>query len=94
MPAGAMLRVLEIPDFPAFKDRDFFKSFKHPYIEDTFLLENAPSRMTALPDPVLCPAPLMGEHSLDVVRDLLGLSEDELKALTEDGILEVAEPVS
>lgn len=90
IPAGAMLRVTEIPDFPGFKDRETFVEVTHPYISETFLQERAPSRMTNIPAPELKPAPLIGEHTSELMKNWLGLSEDEIKALVEAGDLELA----
>ena len=34
------------------------------------------------------PAPLLGEHTSHVLKDLIGLTEEEYKSLEEDGVLE------
>ena len=43
---------------------------------------------TGLPEPLLSSAPLLGEHTRPVCRELLGLSEEEIDALIADGVLE------
>ena len=90
VPAGAMLRVTELPEFEAFKDRDFFIAADHPHIPDPVVMENAPSKISSVPDPLMNPAPLMGEHSREVVRDILGLDPSEIEGLTAKGVLEVS----
>ena len=40
------------------------------------------------PDRPSRPAPLLGEHTRDVARELLGLSDDEIEALVDEGVIE------
>lgn len=91
IPAGAMLRVLQIPDFAGFKDRETFTEVTHPHIGETFLMERAPTRMSNIPAPEMGPAPLIGEHSRELVRDWLGLSDEAVEAHVQNGDLELAE---
>jgi CoA:oxalate CoA-transferase len=34
------------------------------------------------------PAPLLGEHTSYVLKDLIGLTDEEYESLKEDGVLE------
>jgi crotonobetainyl-CoA:carnitine CoA-transferase CaiB-like acyl-CoA transferase len=86
VPAGAMLRVAELPDFPYFKERRFFRPAHHPHIAQPFLLEAAPVLSTHLPDPPDLPAPLMGEHTAEIMQDWLGLSPEEVALLATNGV--------
>lgn len=38
------------------------------------------------------PAPGLGQDTIDISRDLLGLADDEIATLVKDGILEVDPP--
>jgi crotonobetainyl-CoA:carnitine CoA-transferase CaiB-like acyl-CoA transferase len=93
IPAGAMLRVSELPYDPYFQLRDFFRLVRHPAISDPFYLENAPARSERLPDPAQRPAPSFGEHTIEIVRDILGLTPMEIAALFDAKVLETAAPV-
>jgi crotonobetainyl-CoA:carnitine CoA-transferase CaiB-like acyl-CoA transferase len=88
VPAGAMLRVSELPAFPYFAERSLFRASAHPRIRHKFSLENAPVRSERLPDPPDGPAPLLGEHTVQIAREVLGLSSSEISALTRDNILQ------
>jgi benzylsuccinate CoA-transferase BbsF subunit len=48
--------------------------------------ENVPVRLSATPGKVRGVAPLMGEHTHEIARDLLGLSEAEIKKLDEEKV--------
>ncbi|EIV91534.1 CaiB/BaiF CoA-transferase family protein [Frankia sp. QA3] len=84
IPAGAMLRVSELPSFPYYAERRLFRLSGHPHIRQTFYLENAPVRSGRLPDPPDNPAPLLGEHTEQILRETLGLTEAETAALMSD----------
>ncbi|MFS2008844.1 CaiB/BaiF CoA transferase family protein [Azospirillum sp. CT11-132] len=91
VPAGAMLRVAELPDFGHFKDRGFFHRMTHSLIAGAFHVENAPVRSKRLPDPKKKPAPLFGEDTVEIAQDLLGLSPRQIDDLVEKGILETGD---
>jgi crotonobetainyl-CoA:carnitine CoA-transferase CaiB-like acyl-CoA transferase len=49
--------------------------------------ENVPMRMSLTPGKVRGAAPLMGEHTHEIARNLLGLSDDEIKKLDDEKVL-------
>jgi benzylsuccinate CoA-transferase BbsF subunit len=49
--------------------------------------EGVPIRLSDTPGRVRGLAPLMGEHTHEIARELLGLSEDEIKKLDEEKVL-------
>jgi benzylsuccinate CoA-transferase BbsF subunit len=48
--------------------------------------ENVPLRLSATPGKVRGVAPLMGEHTYEIARELLGLSDAEIKKLDEEKV--------
>jgi benzylsuccinate CoA-transferase BbsF subunit len=46
-----------------------------------------PLRFSRTPAKLTRPAPLLGEHTDEVCRELLGLSEEETRKLREEGVL-------
>ncbi|WP_374690059.1 CaiB/BaiF CoA transferase family protein [Frankia sp. AvcI1] len=86
IPAGAMLRVSELPSFPYYAQRGVFRLSGHPRIRQTFYLENAPVVSDRLPDPPDIPAPLLGEHTEQILRETLGRTDAETaELLSADG---------
>jgi benzylsuccinate CoA-transferase BbsF subunit len=49
--------------------------------------ENVPMRMSLTPGKVRGVAPLMGEHTHEIAKNLLGLNDDEIKKLDEEKVL-------
>jgi crotonobetainyl-CoA:carnitine CoA-transferase CaiB-like acyl-CoA transferase len=45
-------------------------------------------RLSATPEEIERPGPLLGEHGAYVYREVLGLSDAEIDALARDGVLE------
>ena len=88
VPAGAMLRVSELPEFDYFRKRRLFREVSHPHLADPYWVETAPIASQRLADPPEVPAPLMGQHSTEIAADVLGLSPDEIARLIEAGVLE------
>lgn len=71
---------------PQLKHRDHWVRLDHPQMGNT--VYNAPpyrfARISAKPTRH---APLLGEHTTEVLRDLLGMSPAEISALAEDEVL-------
>lgn len=88
IPAGMMMRVSDLPEWDYYRQRGFFRAEVHPMIGAEMLAENAHVRSTNLPDPPGRPAPLVGEHTEDVVAEWLGLEAAEIEQLVAEEILE------
>lgn len=88
VPAARMLRVADLPDFPYFRARGVFRSEPHPYLDEPIVAERWHVRSAAGDEPPARPAPLMGEHSADVVAEWLGLGRGRIDDLVRAGILE------
>jgi crotonobetainyl-CoA:carnitine CoA-transferase CaiB-like acyl-CoA transferase len=86
--AGAMLRVSELPGFHYYVERGFFRPAVHPHVDEPFIVEAAPVRARHLPDPPDRPAPLLGEHTAEVLRDWLSMPDDQISDLLARNVLE------
>jgi len=89
--AAPMLRVSDLPDFAYFRERGFYRVEGHPYLTEAVTAERAHVRSGALGDAPTGPAPLVGEHTSEVVADWLGLPSDRIATLVESGALEPVE---
>ncbi len=85
IPAGAVLDTAELMDDPSFAARGIMQTVQHPTI--------GPYKMTSWPvrfsgrAPAVKPAPLLGQHSDEVLGEWLGLAGDELGSLRDRGII-------
>jgi crotonobetainyl-CoA:carnitine CoA-transferase CaiB-like acyl-CoA transferase len=90
VPAGAMLRVSELPQFGFFHEREFFQLLAQPQHAAPVVVDNAPLRSEGIARPPLRPAPLLGEQTRPVIREVLGLSDEEIDALLDQKVLETS----
>jgi crotonobetainyl-CoA:carnitine CoA-transferase CaiB-like acyl-CoA transferase len=88
LPAAKMLRVADLPDFPHFRERHFYRTETHPHLPAPFTAEGKPAFTQRLPDPPDMAAPLLGEHTTDIARERLGLDPREVEALLNAGVLQ------
>ena len=70
---------------PHLLSRDFVHEVHHAEHGDVRLL-GWPARMSGSSVPIE-PAPLLGEHTVDVIADDLGLSPDEVRRLDAEGVV-------
>lgn len=89
VPAGTMQRAPELLDDPHLVERGFFRTMTHPHIDGPIPTENAPAIFDVVADPPLEPAPLPGEHSRQVLRRVLGLTDAEIDDLVADDVVEL-----
>lgn len=67
--------------------RGFVVPLEHPELERTFEYAGAPYLFSETPWALRSRAPLLGEHNQQVYGDELGLTEEELVALRDEGIV-------
>jgi formyl-CoA transferase len=85
VPASAVFDTVDIFVDPHLNGRGFFKTVEHPTAGSVRLMAS-PLRMTGSETKVVR-APLLGEHSVSVLRAELGLSEDDLSELKLRGVI-------
>jgi formyl-CoA transferase len=85
IPAGAVLDTMELHDDPSFEARGIMQRMHHPTIGD-FKMIGWPVRHDGAAPPV-APAPLLGQHTADVLGDWLGLAAAEIDKLRDDDVV-------
>jgi crotonobetainyl-CoA:carnitine CoA-transferase CaiB-like acyl-CoA transferase len=88
VPAGMMQRVTDYADDPHLTERQFLRTLTHPRVRRSLPTENGPALFQHIPDPELRPAPMLGEHTRQLCRDRLGLTDTEIDQLIADDVLE------
>ena len=87
VPAGTVRSAKDIiENDPQLRHRKHWVTLDHPEMGPS--IYNAPPfRMTGVKETPHSPAPLLGEHTDSVLRDLLGIEEADIEALRNDGAL-------
>lgn len=87
VPAGIVAHAAHHLSDPQLQHRGYPKLVVQP--EYTSLLVEGPAFLGSdLPEPIVAPAPLLGEHTREVAREILGLSDDEIQDLVDQGVIE------
>jgi crotonobetainyl-CoA:carnitine CoA-transferase CaiB-like acyl-CoA transferase len=76
----------ELPDDPQVRANDYVVAFDHPRFGPTEVL-GLPLRFGATPGSVRLPAPEFGEHTEQILTELLGYSWEEVAALKEREVI-------
>lgn len=79
IPAGAVLDTRELADDASFRQRKIRQTMQHPAVGD-YVMSGWPVRFSGEPPKVL-PAPLLGQHTSDVLTDWLKMDRDAIGAL-------------
>ena len=90
VPAGNMLRLTEFIQNPHYQARNFFRILNQPSAGRPLETENGPVGFSeTLPQPEITRAPARAEHTRELAKELLGLSDQEINILVETGDLEI-----
>ena len=85
IPSGAVLDTRELADDPTFQQRKIRQTMKHPAVVD-YVMSGWPVRFGGEP-PAVGPAPLLGQHSGDVLADWLKIDNDTIGALKNEKVI-------
>ena len=85
VPCGAVLDTGEILDDPHLNARGQIHTIEHP-TRGTFRLPGCPVRLSDSPAPTAAP-PLAGQHTVEILGDVLGMSKDDVAALQARGVV-------
>ena len=85
IPGGPVLEALESADNEHFRERDYFQRIEHPD-HGTHSYTGLPFRLSDASISSPSPAPRLGQHSREVLTDLLEISSDEFESLIQSGV--------
>jgi crotonobetainyl-CoA:carnitine CoA-transferase CaiB-like acyl-CoA transferase len=87
VPAGIVAHAGDHLSDPQLRHRGYPKLVMQPGYE-SIVVEGPPFLGSDLPEPIIGPAPLLGEHTRKVAREILCLSDNEIQALIDEGVIE------
>ncbi len=86
IPVGAINDLAQVVEHPQVTARGSFIEFDHPQAGRVRAV-GSPVRLSKTPAAMRTPSPLHGQHTREVLREVLGLSTDEIAALDAAGVL-------
>ncbi|VVN67031.1 Acetyl-CoA:oxalate CoA-transferase [Pseudomonas fluorescens] len=87
VPVGAINSIAQALDEPQVKARDMLVNIPHPLKPD-FVTVGSPIKLSGTPVEYLRPAPMLGEHTDEVLKRQLGLDDGRLAELKAQGVIE------
>jgi crotonobetainyl-CoA:carnitine CoA-transferase CaiB-like acyl-CoA transferase len=87
VPAGIVQDAEDLFNDPQLKHRAHFKCLDHAQM-GPYHIATSPFKLDKCENSPLSPAPLLGEHTEMVLKEFLGMSEEELTDLVVEGVLE------
>jgi crotonobetainyl-CoA:carnitine CoA-transferase CaiB-like acyl-CoA transferase len=86
MPCAPIYSVNDIvEDEHIVKAREMIQEVNHPVAGSTKLISSA-IKMSETPPTIETPAPLLGQHTEEILKDILSYSEDKIKELKDDNV--------
>jgi len=85
IPAGPLLDTMDLENDPSFEERQIMQKIHHPTHGQLKML-TWPVRCDGLP-PRVTPAPLLGQHTKEVLRDWLELTSEQVDSLQERQVI-------
>lgn len=88
IPVGAINNIAQVTEHPQVQARKPFIEMNHPTVGRVRGV-GSPVRLSKTPAEVRTPAPVHGQHTREVMREVLKLSDAEIEALQEKGVIGV-----
>jgi crotonobetainyl-CoA:carnitine CoA-transferase CaiB-like acyl-CoA transferase len=89
VPAGAMLRAIDMPEWAYYRQRRAFRTEPYPHAAEPYVMENTQIHAPGVAEPPMLRAPLLGEQTYEIARELLALGDADIDDLVRRGVLEV-----
>jgi len=90
VPAAPVLSVAETLTHPHHVARGTVRTITDP-VAGTFQIPGMPLRFSKFPDDLPLEAPTLGQHNAEVLRDWLGMNEQEIASLESANVLQAGE---
>jgi crotonobetainyl-CoA:carnitine CoA-transferase CaiB-like acyl-CoA transferase len=81
VPAGPMYRAPDVLADPQLRSRALYTEMTHPLFDEPMPTETSAAPFRRIPRAELRPAPLQGEQTRQICREVLGMTDDEIDGL-------------
>ena len=86
VPCGAINNLAEVFADPQIEARNMVTQWQHP-IKDDLRLVSSPIKLSLTPVRTDLPPPQLGQHTAEVLRDVLGYADEKLSGLQAGGVI-------
>ncbi|MEN3354445.1 MAG: hypothetical protein V7640_2603 [Betaproteobacteria bacterium] len=89
IPVGAINNIAQVVEHPQVKARQSLREVDHPSV-GTVRVVGSPVRLSKTPAKTPTPSPIHGQHTREVLREVLGLQPQEIESLAAAGVVATA----
>jgi crotonobetainyl-CoA:carnitine CoA-transferase CaiB-like acyl-CoA transferase len=86
IPVGAINNIAQVVEHPQVKARHSLREVEHPEVGKVRVV-GSPVRLSKTPARTPTPSPIHGQHTREVLREVLGLKAEEIDALAAAGVV-------
>jgi crotonobetainyl-CoA:carnitine CoA-transferase CaiB-like acyl-CoA transferase len=86
IPVGAINNLAQVVEHPQVKARESLREVDHPSVGKVRVVRT-PVRLSKTPAKSPTPSPTLGQHTREVLREVLGISDEEIGKLAAAGVL-------
>jgi crotonobetainyl-CoA:carnitine CoA-transferase CaiB-like acyl-CoA transferase len=86
IPVGAINNIAQVVEHPQVKARQSLREVEHPSVGKVRVV-GSPVRLSKTPARTPTPSPVHGQHTREVLRDVLGLKAEEIDTLAAAGVV-------
>lgn len=86
IPCGSVAKVSEVFENRQLLARDMVVEVKHSKA-GTIKVLGIPVKLSETPGSVVLPPPVLGEHTEEILTNMLGISSEEIRQLEQDGVI-------
>lgn len=90
LPCSPINNIRDICEDSHIRHRQMLVEIDQP-VAGKMTIAGSPIRLSETPGEVYAPAPLLGQHSEEVLKNILGYSSDEIDRLRQEGVITPAE---
>jgi crotonobetainyl-CoA:carnitine CoA-transferase CaiB-like acyl-CoA transferase len=91
IPMGAINTIDKVVEHPQVRERELIIDHEHP-VAGKVKMVGVPLKLSETPGAVRMPAPLLGQHTDEVLREILTLDDAGITALRRAGVIGAASP--
>ena len=86
IPCGPINKIDRVMKDPQVLAREMIVEVDHP-VAGKFKMPGIPIKLSETPGEIESPSPLLGQHTEEILNELLGLSKEDVAKLKEEGVL-------